>query len=73
MCLPGAWRMHVYSQDFGVQQAEGDATVPLISLGLMCRKGWQSRRLNPSGMRVVTREKMYELFTLMCTARSAKL
>jgi phospholipid:diacylglycerol acyltransferase len=40
----------------GVQTSDGDGTVPLISLGLMCHKGWRSRALNPAGMRVVTRE-----------------
>ncbi len=43
-------------QDMGVQTADGDGTVPLISLGLMCHKGWRSAALNPGGMRVVTRE-----------------
>lgn len=36
---------------------DGDLTVPLISLGAMCHKGWRTKRLNPAGARVVTREK----------------
>ncbi|MEW5299264.1 MAG: hypothetical protein WDW36_002297 [Sanguina aurantia] len=42
--------------EYGVQLSDGDGTVPLISLGLMCRKGWKTPRLNPGGIRVVTRE-----------------
>lgn len=38
-------------------QAEGDGTVPLLSLGGLCRHPWTpGSRLNPSGVRVVTRE-----------------
>ena len=34
----------------GVQLTDGDGTVPLMSLGFMCAKGWLSRRRNPSRM-----------------------
>eukprot|EP00879_Flechtneria_rotunda_P012648 GHRR01013206.1.p1 GENE.GHRR01013206.1~~GHRR01013206.1.p1 ORF type:complete len:750 (+),score=225.44 GHRR01013206.1:937-3186(+) len=41
----------------GVQLApDGDGTVPLLSLGAMCAGGWKSKRLNPSGLEVITRE-----------------
>lgn len=44
-------------QDSGIQMSDGDATVPLISLGGMCRGGWRpGGRLNPAGVRTVTRE-----------------
>ena len=44
-------------QEYGVQKTDGDGTVPLISMGLMCRNGWRGKtKLNPSGMRVVTKE-----------------
>lgn len=43
-------------QDVGVILGDGDGTVPLLSLGLMCRKGWTSARLNPARARVVTKE-----------------
>jgi hypothetical protein len=33
----------------------GDGTVNLLSLGYMCR-AWQSSTLNPSGVKVITRE-----------------
>ncbi|KAJ3056537.1 hypothetical protein HK097_006170 [Rhizophlyctis rosea] len=40
----------------GVQMTNGDATVPLLSLGYMCAKGWKLKRYNPSGAEVVIRE-----------------
>ncbi|KAJ3279917.1 hypothetical protein HK104_001068, partial [Borealophlyctis nickersoniae] len=40
----------------GVQMTDGDATVPLISLGYMCADGWRQKRYNPSMAPVVTRE-----------------
>ena len=40
----------------GVQLGDGDGTVPLLSLGLMCAKGWRSAALNPAGMGLTTRE-----------------
>ena len=50
----------------GVHLSDGDGTVPLISLGLMCRKGWApGSPLNPSGMRVVTREYKHKTVSLL--------
>lgn len=40
----------------GVLLTEGDATVPLVSLGYMCAKGWKLPQLNPGGVRPVLRE-----------------
>ena len=42
----------------GVRLTDGDGTVPLLSLGYMCARGWRGdgRLYNPSGSRVVTRE-----------------
>jgi len=42
--------------NYGVQLGEGDATVPLISLGYMCVKGWKEKRFNPAELPVITRE-----------------
>ena len=41
---------------------DGDGTVPLISMGLMCRhpQGWHGSHLNPSGIRIVSREYLHE-------------
>jgi phospholipid:diacylglycerol acyltransferase len=43
----------------GVQLSDGDATVPLRSLGFMCTRGWQdtgNRRFNPSQIDTIARE-----------------
>ncbi|KAI9090481.1 Lecithin:cholesterol/phospholipid:diacylglycerol acyltransferase, partial [Phlyctochytrium arcticum] len=40
----------------GVQMAEGDGTVPLMSLGYMCVEGWKHQRYNPNNVTVITRE-----------------
>jgi len=42
---------------------DGDGTVPLVSLGGMCRGSWREAGspLNPSGIPVVTREYRNEL------------
>lgn len=40
----------------GVAFGEGDGTVPLLSLGAMCARGWKDERWNPSGIQVKTRE-----------------
>ncbi|GFR45803.1 hypothetical protein Agub_g7259, partial [Astrephomene gubernaculifera] len=56
--------------DVGVQLSDGDGTVPLLSLGLMCRGGWRpGSRLNPGGMRVVTREFKHRSGSLLQGAR----
>lgn len=49
----------------GVRLSNGDGTVPLVSLGYMCARGWRepperSRLYNPSASRVVTREYKHE-------------
>ncbi|KAJ3028270.1 hypothetical protein HDV00_010534 [Rhizophlyctis rosea] len=41
---------------YGVQTTDGDVTIPLISLGYMCTRGWKHRRYNPSLVPCVTRE-----------------
>ncbi|KAK9822390.1 hypothetical protein WJX81_007759 [Elliptochloris bilobata] len=48
--------------DRGVRASDGDGTVPLLSLGALCARHWREPRLNPSGMRVVTREFPHEPF-----------
>jgi phospholipid:diacylglycerol acyltransferase len=40
----------------GVKFGDGDASVPLVSLGYMCRSGWKDPHLNPGGAGTVTRE-----------------
>ncbi|MED6193005.1 Phospholipid:diacylglycerol acyltransferase 1 [Stylosanthes scabra] len=41
----------------GVYSANGDETVPVLSAGFMCAKGWRgTTRFNPSGIRAYIRE-----------------
>lgn len=40
----------------GIVASDGDGTVPLVSLGYMCRKGWKMDRYNSGKIPVVTRE-----------------
>ncbi|KAI8810457.1 Lecithin:cholesterol/phospholipid:diacylglycerol acyltransferase, partial [Cladochytrium replicatum] len=40
----------------GMQHTDGDLTVPIMSSGFMCARGWRMRRYNPAGVGVVTRE-----------------
>ncbi|CAG8534380.1 1342_t:CDS:10 [Acaulospora morrowiae] len=44
----------------GVHNGEGDGTVPLLSLGYMCTKGWKNPLYNPAGIKVITREFVHE-------------
>ena len=59
---PAEWRINTLASDAataldsGVQLADGDGTVPLLSLGALCEGGWRTQRLNPGGARVVVRE-----------------
>ena len=50
----------VPSIDSGVRVGEGDGTVPLLSLGSMCSRGWKMDRYNPARMRVVTHEVKHD-------------
>lgn len=41
----------------GVYSVDGDETVPVLSAGFMCAKGWRGRtRFNPSGSQTYIRE-----------------
>ncbi|KAH9713529.1 phospholipid:diacylglycerol acyltransferase 1 [Citrus sinensis] len=41
----------------GVYSVDGDETVPVLSAGFMCAKGWRGKtRFNPSGIRTYIRE-----------------
>lgn len=53
----------------GILSSDGDLTVPLISLGAMCVKGWRGSKLNPSGIRIVVREKNHALAQLTLDPR----
>lgn len=47
-------------QEHGVANSDGDGTVPIISTGVMCYKGWRGPKLNPGGMRIVSREYIHQ-------------
>lgn len=40
----------------GVQRTEGDVTVPILSLGFMPTRGWNTKLRNPSNITLVSRE-----------------
>lgn len=44
----------------GCRLGEGDGTVSLISLGSMCVHGWNMKRYNPAGIKVITREILHQ-------------
>ena len=46
--------------DHGVILGEGDGTVPLLSNGYMCAKGWKLKRFNPAGVKIKTYEMPHE-------------
>ncbi|KAF1809380.1 LACT-domain-containing protein [Eremomyces bilateralis CBS 781.70] len=46
--------------DHGVMMGEGDGTVPLLSMGYMCVRGWKYRRYNPAGVKIKTYEMPHE-------------
>eukprot|EP01117_Protostelium_nocturnum_P013287 TRINITY_DN4943_c0_g1_i1.p1 TRINITY_DN4943_c0_g1~~TRINITY_DN4943_c0_g1_i1.p1 ORF type:complete len:723 (-),score=239.02 TRINITY_DN4943_c0_g1_i1:50-2176(-) len=46
--------------NYGIQAGEGDGTVPLMSLGYMCAKGWKDKVYNPHKVKVITREFRHE-------------
>lgn len=46
----------------GVKFGEGDGTVPLLSLGAMCVRGWKDPKWNPAGIKVVTKGMSFCFF-----------
>lgn len=66
-------QLSICVQDRGVQMGMGDGTVPLLSLGGMCRGGWLNRRLNPSGSRIVTKEYPHNPITSVIPSRCARV
>ena len=43
----------------GVKFGDGDGTIPIVSLGAMCVKGWKGKtKWNPAGIKVVTQGKL---------------
>lgn len=46
--------------DHGVIPGEGDGTVPLLSNGYMCARGWHIKRFNPAGVKITVYEMPHE-------------
>ena len=46
--------------EHGIQYADGDGTVPLVSLGYLCVEGWRSKKLNPASVKVTTKEYVHD-------------
>ncbi|KAF3941241.1 hypothetical protein ABW19_dt0207754 [Dactylella cylindrospora] len=46
--------------DHGVVIGEGDGTVPLMSSGFMCSKGWKMKRFNPARIPIKSFEMLHE-------------
>jgi phospholipid:diacylglycerol acyltransferase len=53
----------------GVQSADGDGSVPLLSLGYMCVRGWKDKRVNPGEIEVVAREYAHKPASLLSSLR----
>lgn len=47
------------SIDKGVFHLDGDGTVPLISLGLMCAQEWKKKHFNPRNASIYTKEYLH--------------
>ena len=47
----------------GVKFGDGDGTIPVVSLGGMCVKGWKGKtRWNPAGIQVITQGESFSLW-----------
>ncbi|EKX47055.1 hypothetical protein GUITHDRAFT_159571 [Guillardia theta CCMP2712] len=58
------WRIDTALEDsmtsLGIIRGHGDGSVPLLSLGFMCQRGWKTRHWNPAGSKTVIREYVHE-------------
>ncbi|KAF4036383.1 Lecithin:cholesterol acyltransferase domain-containing protein [Phytophthora infestans] len=53
----------------GLRYSDGDGTVPLISLGLMCASGWRTKKFNPGNVDVRVREYRHNPVSMLFDAR----
>ncbi|KAG6956060.1 hypothetical protein JG688_00011606 [Phytophthora aleatoria] len=53
----------------GLRYSDGDGTVPLISLGLMCASGWRTDKFNPGHVDVRVREYRHNPVSMLFDAR----
>mmetsp|Transcript_11433 Transcript_11433/g.32946 ORF Transcript_11433/g.32946 Transcript_11433/m.32946 type:complete len:657 (-) Transcript_11433:41-2011(-) len=55
---------------YGVAKADGDTTVPLVSLGYMCSHGWRDLpEFNPGNIPIYTKELVHDPSSLVKDAR----
>lgn len=53
----------------GIRYTDGDGTVPLISLGYMCARGWRTPKYNPGGMEIRVREYVHKPVSIIFDPR----
>ncbi|KAF4317751.1 hypothetical protein JM18_007477 [Phytophthora kernoviae] len=53
----------------GLRYSDGDGTVPLVSLGLMCANGWRTNKYNPGGVDVRIREYRHNPVSVFVDSR----
>ncbi|POM73513.1 Lecithin:cholesterol/phospholipid:diacylglycerol acyltransferase-like protein [Phytophthora palmivora] len=53
----------------GLRYTDGDGTVPLVSLGLMCASGWRTEKYNPGGVDVRVREYRHNPVSMLYDSR----
>ncbi|OWY90570.1 hypothetical protein PHMEG_00041248, partial [Phytophthora megakarya] len=53
----------------GLRYSDGDGTVPLVSLGLMCASGWRNEKFNPGGVDVRVREYRHNPVSMLYDPR----
>ncbi|RLN87065.1 hypothetical protein BBJ28_00022028 [Nothophytophthora sp. Chile5] len=53
----------------GLRYSDGDGTVPLVSLGLMCASGWRHEKFNPAGVDVRVREYKHNPVSMLYDSR----
>lgn len=77
-CLPASVQrqlshlacLYAFVRSNGGIVTDGDGTVPLVSLGLMCVDGWLRKQFNPSGLCICTRACSLPRCVTLSPARS---
>jgi phospholipid:diacylglycerol acyltransferase len=57
----------------GIYFKDGDGSVPLLSLGLVCAHGWRQPYLNPASIPIVTREYKHQPVSMIADVRGGPL
>mmetsp|Transcript_8777 Transcript_8777/g.20724 ORF Transcript_8777/g.20724 Transcript_8777/m.20724 type:complete len:703 (+) Transcript_8777:89-2197(+) len=68
-----AWRIDTLAEGkhhtLGMVKGEGDGSVPILSAGFMCAKGWRSKHFNPGGVQTLIREYAHEPWSILYDIR----